>query len=231
MKDTTFGDEEQTHPRKEILTKKMLRTRLTDGPPPFDFKADGNCGGECRKWLRSFEIFAQENSMENGTKKLNWMLHYGGEKVQTVYYSLPEVKTTNERRGPLASGYVFEQKDEYEQAVVRLCAFFEPKQSISYERHIFRQRVKESICSQCACGNKLSAAIFVNSLMKTFVIRSPVGTNVQCIATTTTNITSPTSQANAAPEEDPLDIQTSARIARKRNVPPHLQGYDLSMEK
>lgn len=65
----------------------------------------------------------------------------------------------------------------------------------------------------------------------THVKKIPSSTSTQLIATTTTNITSPTSQANAAPEEDPLDIQTSARIARKRNVPPHLQAYDLSMEK
>ncbi|XP_055309417.1 uncharacterized protein K02A2.6-like [Sitodiplosis mosellana] len=118
----------------------MQRTRATDGPPPFEFKADGNCGGEWKIWLRGFEIFAQANSMEDAEEKLNWMLHYAGAKVQSVYYSLPEKEVVETaRKGPLATGYVKSQpQDEYEQAVAKLCEFFEPKQNISYERHVFR---------------------------------------------------------------------------------------------
>lgn len=120
-----------------------MTARKVDGPPPFDFKPDGNHGNEWKAWLRGFEIFAQANSMKKPEKKLNWMLHYAGEKVQSVYYTLPdesEKNTVNIRKGPLASGYVkFQEEDEYEVAVRKLCKFFEPKQSVSFERHVFRQ--------------------------------------------------------------------------------------------
>lgn len=79
--------------------------------------------------------------MDDPKKKLNWMLHYAGPKVQSIYYTLPE-KTNEEkkiRRDPLATGYVKIQIDEYDDAVEKLFSFFEPKQNTSYERHIFRQ--------------------------------------------------------------------------------------------
>lgn len=126
----------------EMCFSEMQRGRTMDGPPPFDFKTDGNCGGDWKVWLRGFEIFAQANLMENPQEKLNWMLHYAGAKVQSVFYSLPEKETTatEVRRGPLASGYVkFQLNDEYDDAVSKLCEFFEPKQNTTYERHVFRQ--------------------------------------------------------------------------------------------
>lgn len=68
---------------------------------------------------------------------MNWLLHYAGPKVQEVFYTLPE-KDDIVQRGPLASGYVF-QLNEYDEAIGKLNTFFEPKQNVSYERHVFRQ--------------------------------------------------------------------------------------------
>lgn len=120
------------------------RMRVTDGPLPFEFKTDDNCGNEWKVWLRGFEIFAQANSMNDAREKLNWMLHYAGLKVQTVYYALPEkeveLNSKEIRKGPLASGYVkFQSDNEYDEAIKNLNNFFEPKQNVSYERHVFRQ--------------------------------------------------------------------------------------------
>lgn len=120
------------------------QTRMrTDGPSPFEFATDGNCGKDWSNWLRSFEIYAQANKMTNPADKLNWMLHYSGPKVQNVFYSLPEsTEMTNEEtksRGPLATGYVKFDEDVYDDAIRKLNQFFEPKQNVSYERHVFRQ--------------------------------------------------------------------------------------------
>lgn len=97
---------------------------------------DGNCAHEWKKWLRGYEIYAQANGFKKAKDKLNWMLHYAGAKVQDVYYTLPE-RTERIQRGPLASGYVF-KADEYGEAIAKLNKFFEPKQNVSYERHVFR---------------------------------------------------------------------------------------------
>lgn len=111
--------------------------RNGDGPAPFDFKPDDNCAHDWKKWLRSFEIYAQANALKLAKEKLNWMLHYAGPKVQEVFYTLPE-KNDGVQRGPLASGYV-SQLNKYEEAIDRLNGFFEPKRNVSYERHVFRQ--------------------------------------------------------------------------------------------
>lgn len=120
------------------------KTRSTDGPPPFEFETDGHCGNDWKIWLRGFEIYAQANKMNKATEKLNWMLHYAGTKVQTIFYAMPEKETKAEQnggnqRGPLAGGYVKNDTNDYEEAIIQLNQFFEPKQNISYERHIFRQ--------------------------------------------------------------------------------------------
>lgn len=115
----------------------VVGKRSGDGPTPFNFEMDGNCAHEWKKWLRGYEIYAQANGFKKAKDKLNWMLHYAGAKVQDVYYTLPE-KTERIQRGPMASGYVF-KVDEYGEAITKLNEFFEPKQNVSYERHVFRQ--------------------------------------------------------------------------------------------
>lgn len=119
-----------------------------DGPSPFEFATDGNCGFDWKIWLRGFEIYAQANKVSDPTDKLNWMLHYAGTKVQNVFYALPETEESGNENaastkvissGPRASGYWIVEPDCFEKAVLKLNRFFEPKQNISYERHLFRQ--------------------------------------------------------------------------------------------
>lgn len=115
------------------------KIRMMDGPSPFE--TDGSCGNDWKIWLRGFEIYARANKVVDPDEKLNWMLHYAGAKVQTIFYSLPD-KIENEEsvsKGPLATGYVKCDMSGYEEAVTKLCQFFEPKQNTSYERHVFRQ--------------------------------------------------------------------------------------------
>lgn len=87
--------------------------------------------------MRGFEIYAQANAINKTKDRLNWLLHYAGPKVQDVFYTLPD-KTESMQRGPLAGGYVF-AANEYTVAVKKLNEFFEPKQNVLYERHVFRQ--------------------------------------------------------------------------------------------
>lgn len=117
-----------------------------DGPSPFEFAIDGNCGSDWKMWLRGFEIYAEANKLSEPADKLNWMLHYAGAKVQKIFYALPE-HTENENsmsdmmknRGPLANGYGKFDTNSYDEAVLKLNRFFEPKKNVSYERHVFRQ--------------------------------------------------------------------------------------------
>lgn len=102
------------------------------------FKEDENCGYDWKKWLRGFEIYARANVIEEPTDKVNWMLHYAGSKVQSIYDVLPEIEREEMQAGPYLSGYVFPQ-NEYNDAIEKLNKFFEPKQNESYERHIFRE--------------------------------------------------------------------------------------------
>lgn len=121
------------------------KTRSTDGPPPFEFEVNGNCANDWKIWLRSFEIYAKASDIKKPDAKLNWLLHYAGSKVQTVFYTLPAESKNDEttRSGPLAAGYVKSQMNVYEDAIVKLCQFFEPKQNVTFERHMFR-RLKQN---------------------------------------------------------------------------------------
>lgn len=122
-----------------MLISDKIRMRM-DGPTPFEFAIDGNCRVDWKNWLRSFEIYANANQLSEPNDKLNWMLHYAGPKVQKIFYALPELADKSLiKRGPLPSGYVKFDVDVYEEAVLKLNSFFEPKQNVSYERHIFRQ--------------------------------------------------------------------------------------------
>lgn len=122
-----------------------------NGPGPFDFALDGNCGNDWKNWVRSFEIYAQAMLINQPNQKLQWLLHCAGPKVQKVYYSLPEQTEKEEEdevetksRGPLAAGYVKFDANVYDDVIHKLNRFFEPKQNVSYERHVFRQLKQKS---------------------------------------------------------------------------------------
>lgn len=116
--------------------------------PSFDFDTDdsGN-SSKWKNWIRGFEIFANANKIEDNNDKLNWMLHCAGQKVQNIFYTLPDT-VVETKRGPLASGFTPFETNEYSEAVLKLQNFFEPKRNTSFERHVFRkmkQNEKERI--------------------------------------------------------------------------------------
>lgn len=110
---------------------------------PFELNVhEFNSGVKWRKWLRSFEVFAKANKMQDEEEKSNWLLHYAGEKVQDVYFNLSKEKE-EEAEEPVVGKYVLRPKSEYEIMVERLNAFFAPKQDKAYERHMFRKIKQE----------------------------------------------------------------------------------------
>lgn len=121
---------------------------MTMGPKPFEFKIDdGNCAIDWQNWLRSFEIFARANQIEAAILKKDWLLHFAGPKVQSIYFNLTsEIKEEEEeaeRCGPLITGFVPFQRDPYTEMVATLQKFFAPKRNLSYERHVFRKMKQE----------------------------------------------------------------------------------------
>lgn len=111
---------------------------------PFKFNVHGSdCATKWQKWLRGYEVFAKANKIIEDEEKCNWLLHYAGENVQDVYFSLPEVKDGEEQSEPTVGRYVLRRKSEYELMVGRLNDFFDPKQNPTYERHVFRKMKQE----------------------------------------------------------------------------------------
>lgn len=171
----------------ELLNIFLLeKARNYDGPAPFEFKSDDNCGYNCVKWLRGFEIYTQANEIEQPKDKKNWMLHYAGPKVQDIFYTLPEIEEEEERQcGPYFSGYVF-PRNEYNEALKKLNQFFEPKQNVSYERHVFHQlkQKKDERFDMyiCGCASKLSGVIFETNWMIISATKLPVVVGRKCCA-------------------------------------------------
>lgn len=117
----------------------MMSARMLPAILPFIFETDDSANAsKWKSWVRGFELFAKANKVEDDDEKLNWMLQCAGEKVQSIYYTLPDT-VAEAKRGPLASGFVPFQTTEYFEAILKLQNFFEPKRNTSYERHIFRQ--------------------------------------------------------------------------------------------
>lgn len=117
------------------------------GPKPFEFKIDdGNCADDWNDWIRGFEIFARANEIVVPALKRDWLLHYAGPKVQSIYFNLIEQDETNdepERCGPLITGFVPFERDCYIETVTKLQNFFAPKRNLSFERHVFRKMMQE----------------------------------------------------------------------------------------
>lgn len=111
------------------------------GPSPFEFNVHGTEGAlKWQKWLRGFEIFLRANKLDDALEKCNWLLYFAGEKVQDIYYSLPETKKEEEEAGK----FVRIQLDEYTEMKNRLTEYFAPKQNITFERHMFRKLKQEA---------------------------------------------------------------------------------------
>lgn len=79
------------------------------------------------RWKRALLIYLEASNIEKGEKKRASLLHFGGFELQEVFYNIPgaNVKATVD-------------VDVFEVAISKLDAYFAPKQSRIYERHIFR---------------------------------------------------------------------------------------------
>lgn len=133
----------------EIMKLNLIlgKTPLAFGLAQFEFKIDdSNCGTEWKDWLRQFELFVKAQGIEDNEKKKDWLLHFGGPKLQNVYFNLPDEpqgQISEEKKGPLINSYFPFQMDPYIEAVMKLNNFFEPKRNVSYERHVFRKMHQE----------------------------------------------------------------------------------------
>lgn len=93
----------------------MNPTIASTGQKEFDFK-DGNCAVDWKNWLRGFELCAMASGIEaDKEKKKNWLLHFAGQKVQKIYFNLPEKQ--NEKEAKNGNVAAKEAKDEYHKAV------------------------------------------------------------------------------------------------------------------
>lgn len=97
------------------------------GPQPFDC-SEGTCATDWKNWLRGFELFASASGITYEKKK-EWLLHYAGPKVQSIYYNLPKESSKKKRSA----------RTRYRKAVAKLTGYFAPQENTSYERHIFRK--------------------------------------------------------------------------------------------
>lgn len=116
----------------------MNQMPWTNGPKPFDFK-EGNGAVEWQNWLRGFEIFAEASHISSESKK-NWLLHYAGQKVQSVYFNTPSMSDKKKQKRSTRA--------EYRRIVDKLTDHFAPNQNTTFERHGFRkmtQRKDEKI--------------------------------------------------------------------------------------
>lgn len=94
------------------------------GPQPFNFK-EGSGAVEWKNWIRGFGIFADASNISEGSKK-NWLLHYAGSKVQSVYFNTLKMSAKKKEKKSARAEY-------------RRVNHFAPKQNTTYERHIFRK--------------------------------------------------------------------------------------------
>ncbi|XP_049886606.1 uncharacterized protein LOC126381111 [Pectinophora gossypiella] len=94
----------------------------------FDCEGDPtSVGARWERWKRALDIYLHASSIEQGEKKRSSLLHFGGFELQEIFYNIPG-----------ANVEAAEGVDVYSVAIAKLDAYFAPKQSKVYERHLFR---------------------------------------------------------------------------------------------
>ncbi|XP_045485658.1 uncharacterized protein LOC123689475 [Pieris rapae] len=94
----------------------------------FDCNGEStSMGARWERWKRALLIYLEASNIDKDVKKRASLLHFGGIDLQEVFYNIPgaNVEPT-------------EGEDVFEVAISKLDAYFAPKQSKVYERHIFR---------------------------------------------------------------------------------------------
>lgn len=87
-------------------------------------------GVRWEKWKRSFLIYIEAFNVKSAKVQKARLLHFAGADVQEIFYTLPELSDD-------VSG-----RNEFDEALLKLDKYFEPRQSKIFERHLFRQIVQ-----------------------------------------------------------------------------------------
>lgn len=94
----------------------------------FDCEGDSSSlGHRWEKWKRALDIYLLAAGIDRPIKKRAVLLHTAGLAFQEIYYNLPGAHVEET-----------ESNDVFKIAIEKLDAYFSPKQSFLYERHIFR---------------------------------------------------------------------------------------------
>ena len=81
-----------------------------------------------RKWKRAFEYYAKGKAINNARKKACQLLHFARMEVQDIFEDL-------EGPGPIHGP----SDSAFKIVIHKLDAYFPVKETIPYERHVFRQ--------------------------------------------------------------------------------------------
>lgn len=95
---------------------------------PFIIYQDGAIASRWIRWKRNLELYFATNNITEDSQMRNSLLYLGGDDIQDTYDSLPGATCNN-----IGLKYVT--------AIKKLDEYFMPKQTMVYERHLFREMV------------------------------------------------------------------------------------------
>ncbi|XP_058450267.1 uncharacterized protein LOC131429862 [Malaya genurostris] len=105
---------------------------------PFNDSVDAsNLRLEWEEWHRACELLLELNAIDSQHHKLIFMLARGGRGLQRIYYNLAPV-TGEAQPGPVKIPYAPREIPEYDNAIMRLNAFFMGKCNERVELEVFR---------------------------------------------------------------------------------------------
>lgn len=99
------------------------------------FECDGETGSvgiRWERWKRSLNIYLEAAKIDTAAQKRASLLHFGGPELQEIFFNIPGTEDGASNEG-----------DVFTSAIAILDAYFAPKQSKRFERHIFRQIKQE----------------------------------------------------------------------------------------
>ena len=100
----------------------------------FDCEGEpSSVGTRWERWKRALLIYLEAADIKSCEKKRASLLHFGGLELQEIFYNIPDANVSS------ANGV-----DVFEVAITKLDAYFLPKQSKVYERHLFRLIAQEA---------------------------------------------------------------------------------------